>query len=64
MWLIKRFFEKQNIIQIRKFQIKVEDIENKIPHVSGLVLNTDFNSTSREVEKKIPSFDGQSLILF
>ena len=37
---------------------KINDVDKKIPDVSGLVKKTDFNTKVTEVECKIPSISG------
>ena len=40
------------------FNTKFTELENKIPHTSGLVKNTDYNSKITEIENKIPDISG------
>ena len=41
-----------------KYDTDKSDIENKIPHISGLVKKTDYKSRITEIEGKIPSING------
>ena len=40
------------------FEDKLNNVDKKIPDVSGLVKKTDFNSKITEIEVKIPSITG------
>ena len=36
----------------------MDDVKNKLPDVSRLVINTAFNTKTGEVENKIPNYSG------
>ena len=40
------------------YKQKIEDVDKKIPHTSGLVKKTDYNAKFREIENKIASVTG------
>ena len=47
----KNILKNQSTKKIKRFRKKKEDVENKMPDVSGSFTNTAFNSKIWEVEK-------------
>lgn len=59
MYLINMVLKNWNISQtnIKDKIWKIKNVENKIPDVSGLGINTAFNTKIREVEKTYYGYD-------